>query len=164
LGGGRGFWPVPILPLLRKGPLTESCPIRASNSTAVVRAVIPEPREIVPPQTVSESEPSERYVRVSDLLSRLQECRLRLEEVVDLGCDTAPQLAMLLRVHKIVHELAQAPARMTSRELAQAQGCSQRTAQRQLKDGFRGPTYDRQKAMAGARGGARKAMRGGIAR
>lgn len=101
---------------------------------------------------------------MSDLLSRLEECRQLLDAAARFGSDTAPQQATLLRVHEIVHELAQAPTRMTTRELAQAQGCSQRTAQRRMKDGFRGPVYDRQKAIAGARGGARKPMRGGIAR
>jgi hypothetical protein len=70
---------------------------------------------------------------------------------------------MLTSFHQLIEELALAPKQLTTKELAAAEGCCQRTAQRRLKKG-RGPTYNQQKALAGAARSERKVSAGGLAR
>jgi hypothetical protein len=106
-----------------------------------------------------------RYLTDVALRERLAAWETTLNDAAEFGLDVQSQLAMVSRFHKLIEELAKAPQQLSTRELAAAEGISQRTAQRRQRDmSARGPRYDRQKALAGAARGGRSAQVGGMSR
>lgn len=101
----------------------------------------------------------DRFISEAALRSELSAWRQQLEQLAtQFRVDIEVQLHMLARVHGLIEMLARAPMEMSSRELAAAKGCSQRTARRKLAEARkRGPVYNADKARAGAQ---RRAARG----